>query len=140
MVRISDLRLIEILRENARTPFIRIAKELGVSEAAIRKRVKTLEKRGVIKKYTVEVDPRRLGFEVNALIGLDAKPENYLQVIEKIKGMNEVTSVYVASGDHMILLECWFKNSNELVYFCKKLEEIRGIIRVCPAIILEKVK
>lgn len=140
MIRISDLKIIEILRENARTPFLRIAKALGVSEAAIRKRVKRLERSGVIKKYTIDVDLRKMGFEANALIGLDTKPESYLLVIEKVKSMKEAVSIYATSGDHMILLECWFKNSNELIDFCKKLEAIQGVTRVCPAIIIEKLK
>ncbi|MBS7288140.1 MAG: Lrp/AsnC family transcriptional regulator [Candidatus Freyarchaeota archaeon] len=140
MVRISNLKLIEILRENARTPFLRMAEALGVSEAAVRKRVKKLESDGVIKKYTIDVDLRKLGFEVNALIGLDTKPENYLVVLEKLKGMKETASVYATSGDHMILIECWFRNANELIEFCKKLESTCEVTRICPAIILEKVK
>ena len=40
----------------------------------------------------------------------------------------------------MILLECWFKDSDELARFVKRLESIRGVTRVCPAIILEKLK
>lgn len=140
MVRISNLKLIEILRENSRTPFLRIAEALGVSEAAVRKSVRKLERDGVIKKYTVEVDPRKLGFEISALIGLDTKPESYLSVLEKLKGMKEAVSVYATSGDHMILIECWFRSANELIEFCKKLESTHGVTRVCPAIILEKVK
>ncbi|MEM1659084.1 MAG: Lrp/AsnC family transcriptional regulator [Candidatus Jordarchaeales archaeon] len=140
MIRISDIELVKMLRENARIPFLRIADALGVSETAVRKRVRKLEKSGVIKKYTVEVDPRKLGFEINTLIGLDTKPECYLQVVEKLKGMKETVSVYATSGDHMILVECWFKNSGELAEFCKKLESMQGVTRVCPAIIIEKVK
>jgi len=55
VVRISDLEIIRILRENARIPFVKIAEDLGVSEIAIRKRVKKLEKDGIIRRYTIEV-------------------------------------------------------------------------------------
>ena len=140
VVRISDIQLIQILRENARTPFVKIAEMLGVSEAAIRKRVKKLERTGVIRKYTIEVDPKKIGFEITALIGIDTKPENYIPTIEKLKEMQEVNSLYSSSGDHMILIECWFKNSKELTQFIKKLEKIKGVTRICPAIILEKIK
>jgi len=140
MVRISDFEILRILRENSRTPFVKIAKFLGVSETAVRKRVKKLEREGVIRKYTIEVDPKKLGFEVNALIGIDTKPEYYISTIEKLKEMKEVISLYSSSGDHMILIECWFKNSKDLMKFVKNLERIEGVTKICPAIILEKIK
>jgi len=126
--------------KNARTPYVKIAKMLEVSETAVRKRVKKLEEMGVIRKYTIEVDPKKIGFEIRALIGIDTKPERFISTLEKLKVMEEVISLYSASGDHMILVECWLKNSKELTSFVKKLETMEGVTRVCPAIILEKVK
>ncbi len=140
MVRISDLTILEMLKENSRRPFVEIAKVLGVSEAAVRKRVRRLEDKGVIKRYTVEVDYKKLGFEVHTLIGIDTKPEHYIPAIERLKKLREVKSLYTSSGDHMILLECWFKKSEELMEFLKKVKKIEGVTRVCPAVILEKVK
>jgi len=140
MVRISDLELLRILRENARIPYVKIARELGVTEAAVRKRVRRLEERGVICKYTVEVDPRKVGFEITALIGLDTTPERFMATLERLRGMEEVLELYSASGDHMILVESWFRNSMELAAFVRKLESMEGVTRVCPAIILERIK
>ena len=140
MVRFSDFELIKLLMENSRTPYVKLGELLGVSETAIRKRVKRLEEEGVIRRYTIEVDPKKLGFKVNALIGLDTVPERLIAVIEELKAMEDVLSLYSASGDHMLLLECWFKDSEELARFVKSLESIRGVTKVCPAIILEKLK
>lgn len=140
MVRISDYDIVKVLMDNARLSYVKIAEIFGVSEAAIRKRVKKLEETGVIKKYTVEVDPRKLGFEIKALIGVDSTPERFIHLVNELKTMDNVISLYTASGDHMIIIECWFKNSGELSEFIKLLEEKRGVTRVCPAIILEKIK
>lgn len=140
MVRISNLELIKILQKNARESYINIAKTLNVSETAVRKRIRKLEEEGIIKKYTVEVDLRRLGFEINAVIGVDTKPEEYIAVIEELKGIEAIKSLYSSTGDHMLLMECWFKNQNELTEFVKKIEGIKGVTRVCPAILIEKLK
>ncbi|MCD6126309.1 MAG: Lrp/AsnC family transcriptional regulator [Thaumarchaeota archaeon] len=140
MVRFSDFELIKLLMKNSRTPYVKLGELLGVSETAIRKRIRKLEEDGVIRRYTIEVDPKKLGFKVNALIGLDTVSERFIAVIEELKAMEEVLSLYSASGDHMILLECWFKDSDELTRFVKRLESIRGVTRICPAIILEKLK
>ena len=139
MVRISNLELLRILKENSRIPFVKIAKIFGVSETAVRKRIRKLEKEGIIKKYTIEVNLKKIGLEM-ALIGIDTKPEYYISTIEKLKEMDEVVNLYASSGDHMIMIECWFKSSEKLRKFIKTLESMEGVTRVCPAIILEKIK
>ena len=138
--KISDIELVKILERNAREPFIKIAKIFNVSETAVRKRVRKLEREGVIRKYTVDVDFRKLGFKIHALIGVDTKPENYMMVIEKLKAMEEVKSLFSSTGDHMLMLDSWFKDSDELASFIKKLENIEGVTKICPAIILDRLK
>ena len=140
MVRISNLKILNILEKNSRTPYIKIAEKLGVTETAVRKRVRKMENMGVIRGYNVDIDPRKLGYEVDALIGLDAKPEHYTDVVEKLKEMKGVRGLYSSSGDHMFMIECWFRNSKELRAFAKKLKSIKGVTRICPAIMLEKIK
>ena len=140
MVRISNIKLLRILRENSRTPYLEIARILGVSETAVRKRVKRLLEEGVIRRFTIEIDPKKVGYQVVAMIGLDTKPEALISVLEMLKELENVQSLYSSSGDHMIMMECWFKDYSELSRFIKSLEEIEGITRICPAIILEKIK
>ncbi|OYT64634.1 transcriptional regulator [Candidatus Bathyarchaeota archaeon ex4484_205] len=140
MVRISDIEIIEMLMENARMPYVRIAEKLGVSEAAVRKRVKKLEEKGVILKYGIEVDIKKLGFEVLTIIGMDVEPQYFLKAIDSLKRMKEVIKLYTSSGDHMLLMECWFKSSEELNSFVRRLEKIEGTKRICPAIIIERIK
>jgi len=140
MVRISNFKILNILEKNSRTPYIKIAKKLGVTETAVRKRVRKMEETGIIRGYSVDIDPKKLGFEVDALIGLDAKPEFYMEVVEELKKMKEIRGFYSSSGDHMFMIECWFRNSKELRAFAKKLKLIKGVTRICPAIMLEKIK
>ncbi len=139
-MKISDFELIMLLRKNARMSFIEIAKRFGVSDTAVRKRIKKLESEGVILKYTIEVDPKKLGFNAVAIIGVDTLPEYYVSLMNKFKGMDEVVSLYATTGDHMMLLECWFRSSDELTNFVEMLRNMEGVKRVCPAIILEKIK
>lgn len=126
--------------ENARASYVEIAEKLGVSEAAVRKRIRRLENLGAIRRYTIDLDPRRLGYEVLAIIGLDVEPEHLLKVMEELKGREEVVRLYLTSGDHMLIVECWFENSQEFSSFIKGLESREGIKRVCPAIVLERLK
>ena len=142
MVRVSerDLMIIEILMKDARTPYTEIARKLGVTEAAIRKRVKKLEEQGIIRGYRAVVDPKKIGYKIVAEIGFDVEPEQYVRAIEQVKKMPEVKRMKSTTGDHMIMIECWFHDSDEMVRFVRRLESIEGVQRVCPAILVEELK
>lgn len=140
MVRISDEQVLELLEGDGRMPAARMAEKLGVTETAIRKRMRKLETKGIIKQYTIRVDPKKLGKEVIAMVGVDTTPEEYMKVIDDLRGRPEVRAGYTASGDHMIQLECWFQNSETFKEFMQELEAMKGITRLCPGLVLEKFK
>jgi len=136
-----DRVIIEMLTKDARTPFTEIAKVLGISETAVRKRVKALEEAGVIKQYTVVIDPSKLGYNLVSLTGVDTLPERIFEVANKLKEFDFVRRVYLTSGDHMIMTEVWAKNGEDLSdIISNKIGKIDGVTKVCPAIILEKFK
>ncbi len=142
MVRISekDLAIIEFLMKDARMPYTEIARRLGVTEAAVRKRVKKLEEEGIIKGYRARVDAKKIGYKIVAEIGFDIEPEKYVSVIAEVKGWPEVKRMKSTTGDHMVVMECWFHDSDEMVRFVRKLEGLEGVQRVCPAILVEELK
>ncbi|AEK73480.1 Lrp/AsnC family transcriptional regulator [Thermococcus indicus] len=136
-----DNIIIEMLTKDARTPFTEIAKVLGISETAVRKRVKALEEAGVIKQYTVVVDPSKLGYNLVSLTGVDTLPEKIFDVAEKLKEFDFVREVYLTSGDHMIMAEVWARDGEDLSdIISNKIGRLDGVTKVCPAIILEKLK
>lgn len=135
-----DIKILDILMENARTPFVEIAKKLKVSEATIRKRVKSLEKRGVIKKYTIIIDPEKVGYRTIAVVGVDTDPTNFLEVARKITELKEARYVATSTGDHMIMAEIWARDTKHLSQIVEKIGSINGVKKICPAIILEKLK
>ncbi|MEM2934948.1 MAG: Lrp/AsnC family transcriptional regulator [Candidatus Thermoplasmatota archaeon] len=136
----KDKKIIEILEKNARTPYTKIAKELGLSEGAIRKRVDNLEKNGIIKKYVAVVDPKKIGYNSIALLGVDVEPTKLLEVANEIAKINEAKNVSISTGDHMIMAEIWARDGRRLSELLTRIGKIDGIKRLCPAIILEKVK
>lgn len=134
------MAVIKELLRNGRKSFVDIASELNVTETAIRKRVKKMEEEGIITRYSIEINPKRLGFGVKALIGLDTSPQRYLTVIQKLKKKDKILKLYSASGDHMIMMECWFIDDKKLTEFLEHLEKINGVIDVCPTIITDLIK
>ena len=136
----TDEGILDILTENARTPFINIAKQLKVSESTVRKRVGNLEKSGIIKKYSALVEPSKLGYS-NAIVGIDAEPEKFLEVAKKLTEFKNVKFVATTTGDHMIMTEIWMEKASALRDFISnKIGKMDGVKRTCPAIITEKLK
>ena len=136
-----DKKIIEMLQKNARTPFTRIAEEIGLSEGAVRKRVEALERKGIIKKYAAIVEPKKLGYNSITLLGLDAEPTKLLDIAKKISELEEARVVYLSTGDHMIMAEIWARDGEHLSkILADKIGKIEGVKRLCPAIILEKIK
>lgn len=141
MIRKSNLTsILKILKYNSRTPYVEIASAIGKSEATVRKTVKKLIAAGVIRRFTLEIDYKKLGLNVEAIIGIDTTPQSYLNIIETIKNFDEIESLYTSTGDHMITAWCLFEDSNKLTAFLKKIEKLNGVIKICPTIILEKIK
>lgn len=137
----KDLQIIELLERDARTPYLEIAKRMRMSESAVRKRIRKLEEQGIIERYTTIVNPLRMGYGAVALVGIDTTPEKYLEVIQNVAQMKEVKRMMTTTGDHMIMAEVWARDNRELTeILTQKIGKLEGVTKVCPAIILERVK
>lgn len=136
-----DLEILRMLQGDSRIPFTEIAKKLKLSESTIRKRVQALQKKGVIKKFTVEIDPSKIGIRTVAIVGVDIDPTELLTAAQKLCEIKEVRAVATSTGDHMIMTEIWTKDGRELTkLISEKIAKIDGVKKICPAIILEKLK
>ena len=141
MIDQKDKKIIEILQKNARIPNTEIAKMLGISESTVRKRINDLESKGVIKKYTAIVDPSKIGYNTVTILGVDVDPTKFLDVAKELAKLPETKYVATSTGDHMIMAEIWTKDGQTLAeLISNRIGKIEGVKRICPAIILEKIK
>lgn len=140
MIDEKDRKIIEILLNNSRATFTDMAKEIGVTEAAVRKRVKRLEDMGVIKKYTAIVDNKSLGYNVTGLVGIDAESDKLLKIANEIAANDWARKVWITTGDHMIVVEIWAKDNAEFMKVLESIGKLDGVTKVCPAIVLETIK
>ena len=137
---VSNIQLLDKLTEDSSRTWKQLAQELSVSDTAIRKRVKKLRENGTIKRFTIEIDQRKLGYELTSFIGFDAKAEEYVAILDEIKTWKEVQSIFQTSLDHDFLMECWFKNNDDLTSFIVRLERLKGVTMVCPATVIQRLK
>ncbi len=101
-----DRKILSFLVKDARMPFLEIARECGVSGAAIHQRVKKLEKQGIIAGYTAKVKPSSLGLPVCAFISLKiSEADKLADVVAKLKRIPEVVECHFITGQASMLLK-----------------------------------
>lgn len=136
-----DLKILQILEEDSSVPYTEIARRLKLNESTVRKRVAALKQMGIIRKFTVIIEPTRIGLNTVAIIGIDVDPPKLLETAQKLCEIPETKYVATSTGDHMIMTEIWTKDGKELSkIISEKIGTIEGVKKICPSIILEKLK
>jgi Lrp/AsnC family transcriptional regulator for asnA, asnC and gidA len=136
-----DRKILKILEEDGRASFTEIAKKLKLDESTVRKRILALQEKGVIKKFSVNLDPMKIGLNTVAIVGIDVEPIKLIEVAQKISEIPETKYVATSTGDHMIMTEIWAKDGRELTkIISNQIGAIEGVKKICPAILLEKLK
>lgn len=112
-----DRKILQYLVKNARMPFLEIARECGISGAAIHQRVKKLDDSGVILGSRLEVDPKSLGFDVCAIIGIRVSdPKMNYQTVEHLKQIPEIVECHYITGKYNILVKMYCTDNEHLMH------------------------
>ena len=131
-----DNKIIKILINNSRISNTKIAKLLNISEASVRKRIKKIIKIGIIKKFTVELNYNLLGYK-RVFIGLNIDKDKIFNILEKVSKNKNIINIYLAGGDHDILIDFLYTKPEELDEYIKYLQSIEGIKSVWPTIVID---
>jgi DNA-binding Lrp family transcriptional regulator len=135
-----DMRILSLLQEDSRLSFNKIASKLGISVGTAFNHVKNLEKKGILKGYTVILDSAKLGYSLTAVILVQAEG-GYLSDVEKeIAKTDDVVAVYDITGDYDAAVITKFKDRASLNVFVKNLIAIPHIRRTVTNVALNIVK
>ena len=111
-----DQKILSFLVKNARMPFLEIARECGVSGAAIHQRVKKMENLGIITGSRLLVKPQTLGLNVCAFVAVSLSEANkYPEVIDALRKISEVVECHFVTGKHTLLLKLYCFNHDHLM-------------------------
>jgi len=115
-----DFTIIRILQEDGRAPFTAIAKQLGISEGAVRNRVGQLIESKVLRIIGV-ADPMALGYDAYAMIGLKLEPGHDPQkAAHYFRDLDEVTYVLFVAGRYDLLVEVICETHEQLALFLRE--------------------
>ena len=134
------MQIINLLQEDSRLSFNKIATKLGISAGTAFNRIKSLEERGLIKNYSVMIDPVKAGYGLTAVILIQAEGQHLQKVEDEVAKMVNVISVYDITGDFDIAIIARFKDRSGLNAFVKGLLGIPYIRRTVTDVVLNVIK
>jgi len=136
----TDKNIIEMINEDARTPYRQISRELGISVGTVHNRVDKLLKTGIIKKFAPIIDHKKLGYDLTSIIGVKVKAGQFQDWAEKKSFNKHVLSIYDVTGEYDAFLIAKFKNTDELNKFVKDLLKEPHVERTYTQTVLNVVK
>jgi DNA-binding Lrp family transcriptional regulator len=135
-----DLQILNLLQQDSRISFNKIASQLGISVGTAFNHVKNLEKKGVLKGYTTVLDPAKLGYGLTALILIQAEGGHLGEVESEISKAANVIAVYDITGDYDAAVITKFKDRAELNVFIKGLMATPYVKRTVTSVALDVIK
>lgn len=124
----TDIAIVRLLQAHGRTPNAQMARDLGVSEPTIRKRIERLFQDEVIK-VTAVLNPRKTGYATDVLIGIRVEPGSLLEVGGVLASLDQVVYLGYVTGRFDILVEMLFRDDQALFDFIEReLPSIGGVV------------
>ena len=111
-----DRKILKFLVKNARMPYLEIARECGISGAAIHQRIKKLEDTGVVLGSRMVVNPKMLGLDVCAFVNLNIQdPMMSSAVAERIKLIPEIVECHFITGTYTAMVKLYCEDNEHLM-------------------------
>lgn len=111
-----DEQILGLIADNARIPFLEVARACNVSGAAIHQRIQKLTNLGILKGSEFIIDPEKVGYETCAYIGLYLKdPSQFDMVTEELKRVPEVVECHYTTGQYDMFIKVYARNNHHLM-------------------------
>ena len=136
----TDRRIISVLQSDARASMRSIAERAGVSLGTVSNRVRRLEDAGVIRGYSVQLDPELSGWELTVVIGLRIQKGRLIEIQEKIAKDPRVYGVYDVTGDFDSMVIARARDRSDLDDLSKNVMSVDGVERSVTHLVLNTVK
>jgi Lrp/AsnC family transcriptional regulator, leucine-responsive regulatory protein len=137
-----DETILDLLQADARATQAEIAKKVGLSQPTVADRIRKLEEAKVITGYAARVDPRKLGKDITAFIGVGIEHPKYFDAFAKrVMALDEVLECHRVAGEDSYVLKVRTQNTRTLdTLLVESLRIIPGVTRTHSTIVLSSIK
>lgn len=132
-----DLRLIQALRENARSSTTALARELEVSRATVQNRLRKLEADGTIRGYTVLLGENYRRGLIAAHVLVEVEQRLTAQLSRALQAIPQISALYAISGDFDLIVVLEAQGTEALSQLLDQISSLDGVIRTKSSVILE---
>ena len=133
----TDRAILELLQENCKQPLAAIGEKVGLSAPAVVERIHKLEEAGVIVHYTAILDPRKLGRDITAFIGVSTDRPGAIDRVEaQVGAMDEVLECHHVTGGYTLMLKVKTRNTESLERLIDSVRGLDGVSRTETMVVL----
>ena len=135
-----DLKILNILMEDAKIPYTEVAKRVFVSGGTVHVRMKKLEEMGIVTGTTLKMDYSKLGFDVTCFLGIFLlKSSLYDSVVKNLEDIPEIVKIHYTTGNYNIFIKIHCKDTRHLKdVLHDKIQKVDGIERTETFISLDE--
>jgi len=130
-----DRKIIDILKDDSRRPFVDIADQLGVSEGTVRSRVHRMTDEGIIRGFTIKTSSKNVKALVDIRMDVNTEGEDIASQLSNIPG---VTEVYEVTGDQDMVVVVDVDSSQKLNEIVDKIRRFKSILSTRTRLILKE--
>lgn len=134
-------KILDMLHQNGRLSYTEIGRELGLSRVAVQNRVSAMVDSEVIERFTLVVNPAKVGIHVSAFFHVEVEPSQVEFVAKSLADETPVTSLYHMTGPSTLHMHAVFHDNDELESFLHhKLYALSGVKHVECQLLLKRYK
>jgi Lrp/AsnC family transcriptional regulator for asnA, asnC and gidA len=138
-----DWQILQFIQENSKQTYSEVGRQLGVAHSTIYDRIKKLEKNGIIKKWTIDIDPEQLGMDyITAYMTIYTDPKESEKVAKKLSEAKEVLEVSMSLSEELLILAKVIAGDQDSLhsFIAKNVAPLQGVLRIRTSIITKKIK
>ena len=139
----TDLRILEVLQEDARQTYTAIGKRLGIAHSTVYDRIKRMEQYRIIAKYTAVIDAEKAGAKnITAIMTVFTDPKESEKVAEKLGESPQVLEVYTSLSEELLLIAKVVAENQESLhsFIANSVAPLLGVLRIRTSIVTKKFK
>ena len=124
-----DRKILKLITHNAKIPYLEVARECGVSGAAIHQRVNRLHAVGIIKGSEFVLNPSAMGYLTCAFMGIFLKKASLFdEVVKLLEDIPQIVECHYTTGQYAIFIKIYAKSNEHLKHILHdRLQSIEGI-------------
>jgi Lrp/AsnC family leucine-responsive transcriptional regulator len=137
----TDRKILELLQRDARMTNAAVAAEVGLTAPSVFERIRKLEQRGVIRRYTIDVDPAAVGKTMTAFVRFTAAAdEKYGPGVEAVSCDPDVLELYNVAGEDCFIIKTRVSDPGELHSLLNRIRSRLTVLRSVTMIALATLK